>query len=120
MRHSLSLRVSALSLVCVIAVATLVRAQTAGHIRGRVVDDDGKPLAGVQVVATYASKENTTTTGKDGQYRFSMIPPGTYKVRFSMPKYSEVQKNATVRLDGTATVDAKLFRLEPSEAPSAK
>lgn len=38
-------------------------------------------------------------------------PPGPHKVRFTLPKYSEVERNATVRLDAPATVDAKLFRL---------
>jgi hypothetical protein len=94
-----------------LAASFTLRGQTAGHIRGTVVDDDGKPLAGVQVEAIHASQNRTTKTGKDGQFRFSMVPPGAYKVRFSLAKYSEVEKNATVRLDGTATVDAKLFRL---------
>ena len=81
------------------------------------MDDDGKPLAGVQVEAKHASQVRTTKTGNDGQFRFSMIPPGAYKVHFSLPAYSEVEKNANVRLDATATVDAKLFRLS-SDAPS--
>jgi len=89
-------------------------AQTAGHIRGTVVDDDGKPLEGVQVVATHNSAARSTKTGKDGQFRFSMVPPGSYIVHFSLPEYSEVEKHANVRLDGTATVDAKLFRLSAS------
>ena len=99
-----------LFIVC-LAAASVLQGQTAGHIRGTVVDDNGNPLAGVQVEAKHASQVRTTKTGKDGQFRFSMIPPGPYKVRFTFPEYSEVEKNATVRLDATATVDAKLFRL---------
>jgi hypothetical protein len=103
-------RATVLGLVFLVAGIAL-RAQTSGHIRGTVVDDDGNPLAGVQVQAIHASASRATKTGKDGQFRFSMVPPGSYKVRFFLPAYSEVEKNATVRLDGTATVDAKLFRL---------
>ena len=94
-----------------LVAGSVLQAQTAGHIRGTVVDDDGNPLSGVQVEAKHASQVRIAKTGKDGQFRFSMIPPGPYKVRFTLPKYSEVEKNATVRLDATATVDAKLFRL---------
>lgn len=108
-----AVRCAAVLALCLVASFSL-RGQTAGHIRGRVVDDDGKPLAGVQVQATHASANRTVKTGKDGQFRFPMIPPGAYKVHFSLPNYSEVEKNATVRLDGTATVDAKLFRLSAS------
>ena len=99
-----------LLMVCLVA-ASVLQGQTAGHIRGTVVDDNGNPLVGVQVEAKHASQVRTTKTGKDGQFRFPMIPPGPYKVRFTLPEYSEVEKNANVRLDGTATVDAKLFRL---------
>ena len=111
MRHLISLRALALILICVLAGAVL-RAQTAGTIRGAVVDDDGKALAGVRVEATSgASGSRVATTGKDGQFRFSLVPPGNYKVRFTRESYSEVEKNAVVRLDSTATVNAKLFRL---------
>ena len=106
----IAVRIAALLLVCSVVTVSLP-AQTAGHIRGTVVDDDGKPLANVEVQATHSSSNRTTKTDKEGRFRFSMIPPGAYKVHFSLPQYSEVEKNANVRLDGTATVDAKLFRL---------
>lgn len=100
------------ALLLVFAVAAAIRAQTAGHIRGTVVDDAGKALAGVIVEANAPSSgRRSTTTGKDGQFRFSMIPPGDYKVHFRLESYSEVEKNVVVRLDATATVNAKLFHL---------
>jgi hypothetical protein len=88
-----------------------LRAQTSGQIRGTVVDDDGKALDGVKVEAKAASSIRTFTTGKDGQFHFALLPPGAYKVTFTREAYSQVEKNATVRLDGTAIVNAKLFRL---------
>jgi len=115
--RSIALRALVLAVVCALSGLAL-RAQTAGHIRGTVVDDDGKALEGVQVEASASSASRATKTGKDGQFRFFMIPPGSYKVRFSLEKYSEVEKNATVRLDGTATVNAKLFRLAASAIAS--
>lgn len=110
-----AVRITALLVFSVMSGLSL-SAQTAGHIRGTVVDDDGKPLEGVQVQANHASEVRTTKTGKDGQFRFTMVPPGAYIVHFTLPEYSEVEKRANVRLDGTATVDAKLFRLTTSDA----
>ena len=92
-------------------VALALGAQTSGQIRGTVVDDDGKALEGVKVEATTGSSTRVFTTGKDGQFRFALLSPGPYKVTFTRESYSQVEKNATVRLDGTATVNAKLFRL---------
>ncbi len=109
---SIVLRATALVLLGM--VVSIASAQTAGQMRGTVVDDDGKALAGVQVEATSPAVNRAGKTGKDGQFRFFMIPPGSYKVRFTLQAYSEVEKNATVRLDGTATVNAKLFRLSAS------
>lgn len=93
------------------ALAAILHAQTSGRMRGTVVDDDEKALDGVKVEARSSSSARTTTTGKDGQFHFPLLPPGTYKVTFTREAYSQVEKNATVRLDGTAIVNAKLFRL---------
>jgi hypothetical protein len=90
---------------------TALRAQISGQIRGTVVDDEGKALDGVKVEAKAASYTRTLTTGNDGQFRFALLPPGSYKVTFTRESYGQVEKNATVRLDGTAIVNAKLFRL---------
>ena len=89
-----------------------VPGQTTGYIRGTVVDGDGNALEGVKVEATSATTGSRfTTTGKDGLFRFAMIPPGSYTVRFTLDSYADVEKNALVKLDGTTTVNAKLFRI---------
>ncbi len=108
-----AIRTACAALACLLVVLTL-GAQTSGQIRGSVVDDDGKALEGVKVVATMGSSDRVLTTGKDGTFRFPLLSPGTYKVTFTREAYSQVEKNATVRLDGTVTVNAKLFRLTAS------
>jgi len=105
-----AMRTACAVLACLLAVPAL-RGQTSGQIRGTVVDDDGKALEGVKVEAKAASSTWTFTTRKDGQVHFVLLPPGTYKVTFTREAYSQVEKNATVRLDGTTMVNAKLFRL---------
>ncbi len=93
-------------------IAAAGLAQTSGQIRGTAVDDDGKPLPNVKVeAATPSAGSRTTTTDKHGQFRFSLVAPGTYKVSFNLEAYSSVEKNAVVSLDRTVTVNAKLFRL---------
>jgi hypothetical protein len=86
--------------------------QTSGQIRGTVVDDDGKALVNVKVETTTPSAgSRAATTDKKGQFRFSLVAPGTYKVTFNLESYSSVEKSAVVGLDRTVTVNAKLFRL---------
>jgi hypothetical protein len=62
-----------------------------GSVSGRVVDEDGKPMAGVNIYVDYktytkgeshgATLKGKTVTGADGRYRLSManLPPGMYK-----------------------------------------
>lgn len=65
-----------------------------GHVTGTVTGEDGKPLAGIEISATYqsygggramrygASYGRTVTTGADGTYsiRLDDIAPGAYAV----------------------------------------
>jgi hypothetical protein len=112
------MRTNAIRTACTVAACLLVvlalGAQTSGQIRGTVVDDEGNALAGVKVEARASSSARVFTTGKDGKFHFALLSPGPYKVSFTLESYSQVEKNATVRLDGTATVNAKLFRLTAS------
>ena len=99
--------------VCVMAfAAAAVRAQVSGKIEGTVVDEAGKGLAGVKVEAAEpANGTRTTSTDKAGRYRFVGLRPGAYKVTFTLDSHADVQKNGNVRLDGTVTINAKMFRI---------
>ncbi|HEX7134177.1 MAG TPA: carboxypeptidase regulatory-like domain-containing protein [Iamia sp.] len=55
-----------------------------GSVGGTVTDTNGTPLAGVQVrlyVDPY-TKSSSTTTDVNGQYSFTRLAPGTYKLWF--------------------------------------
>ena len=101
---------AAAALLAILALS--LSAQTTGQIRGRVIDDAEKPLEGVKVELT-SSKigTKTFTTGKDGDFRFLTLPPGSYTVTFTRADYADVQKNAVVGLDRTVTLNAKMFKL---------
>src|SRR3546814_20485002 len=59
-----------------------VRAQdaTSGEIFGKVLDDSGNPVAGIDVVLSDDSRgfKATSTTGSDGVFRFARLGNGDY------------------------------------------
>ena len=62
-------------------------AQTAGTgaLAGTVKDGTGAVIPNVVINATNndTGQERSATSGADGSYRLALLPPGTYKVRFS-------------------------------------
>src|ERR1700676_1187040 len=73
-------------------------AQGGGALRGQVSDQSGGTVAGVTVLATPASgSPKGATTGKDGTYEISGLPPGTYKVE-AMAKGFAVFTNPRLQL----------------------
>ena len=87
-----------------------VFAQTTGRIEGAVLDQNGGALPGVSVEITSPNLQGTRTVVTDnaGRFRSVNLPPGAYKVVASLTGFSKVQKNATVSLDATATVNIQL------------
>lgn len=106
-------------LLAVIAVWAMVFAAAAlqaqvshGKIEGTVVDGGGEALAGVKVEAVEsATGTRTTSTDKAGRYRFVRLQPGEYKVTFTLASHHEVLKYGNLRLGGTLTINAKMFRM---------
>ncbi|MBV8903688.1 MAG: carboxypeptidase regulatory-like domain-containing protein, partial [Acidobacteriia bacterium] len=64
-----------------------VLAQSAGTagLNGTVTDPSGAAVPNVTVTLTNTetNQSRTTMTGADGVYKFSLIPPGTYTIRFT-------------------------------------
>jgi len=73
------------------------RAQTVnGVIAGAVTDPSGAVVPNVRVTITNSGTgiSQTTTTGAQGEYRFPLVPPGTYTLQF------EANGFATEKADG--------------------
>jgi len=85
LRSQLAL-VALLTLSLVIGVPSLM-AQSAGTagLSGTITDPSGAAIPGVNVTLTSndTAQARSATTGADGQYKFTLLPPGNYKVRFS-------------------------------------
>jgi len=62
-------------------------AQSAGTsgLTGTVTDPSGASVPNVTVTLTSAdtNQARTAVTGGDGQYKFTLLPPGNYKIRFA-------------------------------------
>lgn len=96
-------------LLCV----SFVQAQTAatGAITGIVTDPSSGAIANTAVTATSldTNQARTATTGSSGDYKFSLLPPGNYSLKFSAAgfKTSEVT-SVTVNVTETSTVNQAL------------
>ena len=87
-----------------------ISAGTTGKLSGKIIDKEtGEPLIGANVMI-----EGTVlgaATDVEGNYFILQIPPGTYKVRFSMIGYQTlVMDDVRLRVDLTTTLDGKLIQ----------
>jgi len=104
--------VTILTLLFAIFVPSLM-AQSAGTagLSGTITDPSGAAIPNVTVTLTSndTNQPRTATTGADGQYKFTLLPPGSYKVRFSAAgfKTSEIG-SVTLNVTESPTLDRAL------------
>jgi len=83
-----------------------------GKIIGKVTDDEGTPLPGVTAEISSPSLMggvHSQFTSGDGDYRFINLPPGTYKLVFSLDGFRTFERhNIKVSLNTTVTEDITL------------
>jgi len=99
MRHLLSslLRTSA-SLLVVAALCLTANAQFKASIQGTVTDTSGAVVSGAAVTVTNSEtgKSQKVSTGDDGFYRVSGLPPGTYSVTVELTGFKKKVLEAVV------------------------
>ncbi len=82
-------------LICLVSVwLPSAGAQTAstGALTGTVTDTSGGVIPNVTVTLTAdTGQERVVTTDAAGTYRFALLPPGDYKVRFAASGFKEVE-----------------------------
>src|SRR5215510_12930532 len=100
----------ALLLAAILIVAPVLVAQSAGTsgLTGTVTDPSGAAVPNVTVTVTSSStnQARTAITGGDGVYRFTLLPPGNYKVRFSANGFKTAEvANVTLNVTDTPALD---------------
>lgn len=96
-----------------VAVPTILSAQTASTsaLSGTVRDTSGKALAGAVVRISSPSMiggEKSTTTTENGSYRFSALPPGSYRITVSAAGHATRTQSEILELGRTSTVNWRL------------
>src|SRR5688572_4064302 len=85
---------------------------TAQSLAGTVRDTSGAVLPGVTIEASspaLITKVRTGVTDETGQYRIPDLPPGTYKVTFSLPGFAVVvREGVELSGGGVMTIGAEL------------
>ncbi len=76
----------------------LAQSAGTGAITGTVTDPTGGVVPGAQVtlISTDTNQTRTATTGLDGGYRFALLPPGTYRVRFSATGFKTAEVSSMI------------------------
>jgi hypothetical protein len=85
---------------------------TAQALAGTVRDTSGAVLPGVTVEASspaLITKVRTSVTDDTGQYRITELPPGTYKVTFTLPGFATVAREGVeLTGGGVMTIGAEM------------
>src|SRR5580692_11276981 len=96
------------ALLCLLLTTAVphMMAQSAGTsaLAGTITDPSGAAVPNVTVIITNndTGQSRTTTTGADGTYKFTLLPPGSYKAAFSASGFKTSQV-AAITLKATET-----------------
>jgi hypothetical protein len=93
----------------------VAQTQAAGTLRGKLTDPSGTVVANATVTATNIDngQTRTATTGADGGYEFTMLPVGSYRVKFEAAGFKTLEIASTTVGTTQAVADGKL---EPGAA----
>jgi tetratricopeptide (TPR) repeat protein len=104
---------TALLALCLVAVAGLVRAQTA-RVTGTVRDAGGQPIRGATIKAenAAATPDNfTATTDDKGKFSITGLQKGTWSLTVSAPGYQPSQGKAEISaLASNPVIEVRLFK----------
>jgi hypothetical protein len=97
-----------------LAMPAFAQTQQTGTITGRAMDGSGALIPGVEVSITSSAMiggARSAPTDETGNYRFTLLSPGTYRVSFALPGFKTlniegviVNAAATLTINGTMDV----------------
>ncbi len=111
------LNIATLVLVGVFSVGSTAWAQQTFTITGTVTSD-GQGLAGVTLVLS-GTQSDTTTTAENGEYTFTALPAGTYRVTPGRDGYTFSPESLSMTFPGTGTT-TPLFEATMTTATSTQ
>ena len=101
----------ALTAACMVATGLLFgQSTTTGGILGSARGPDGRPLAGVRVIALSGQISRIVATGEDGTFQMGLMNPGPWTIRLAKPGYTAPPRTIVVLTDADLTLN---FRMVP-------
>jgi len=97
--------------LCVFAASLMAQSAGTGALTGTISDPSGAavPNVSVTLISTDTNQARTATTGNDGVYKFALLPPGTYRVRFSAAGFKTAEvSSVAVNVTETPVLDRAL------------
>ncbi|HEX9147984.1 MAG TPA: TonB-dependent receptor, partial [Thermoanaerobaculia bacterium] len=111
-------KLAALVLVA-LGIAAGAFAATTGTLFGTITDSDGSALPGVTVTITSPGLQGsrTATTNPAGEYNFPLLPPGEYRVEYTLSSFETVVRTGVVvNLDQKTKVNVTLALARVAES----
>ena len=96
----------ALAVTALAAMASPVRAQATGSVRGSVISEGGRPLAGAQVSIPGTGLGGLSNNA--GQFLVVNVPVGVQTIRVDMIGYGAQEQQVTVSAGAAATLEIRL------------
>src|SRR5215831_2352146 len=116
MKNSARLQLLLSFVVCFVAlfacaVPASAQSATTGALTGTVTDPSGGVISGASVAADSKAtgQERTDVTDASGVFKFSLLPPGEYSVKFSASGFKTAAiASVTINVTETAVLNQKL------------
>ena len=111
MKRTVALSPSAVLLASFLAApAVYAQLNNAAAVRGQVKDEQGAPLAGVNVELEFKGESRVkivkkTATDKKGGYIYSGLLPGAWTFHFTKAGYKTTQLNTNISLGGISDIE---------------
>ena len=106
------------SLICFVLAAAFLHAQTTrSTITGDVTDADRKPIAGaaVTLVQRETNKRRATVTDAAGEFRFTLLDAGTYRLEAEAAGYRHLARDLEIDLNQEVRIDVPLLAGKSNE-----
>jgi hypothetical protein len=89
--------------------------ESINYLAGKVLDSEGNPKSGVDVLAKSKNGEYTGKTNEDGIYRIDELPPGKYRIFVDAEEYKGVEEEVTIGKGGEDESGGQIKEEEETE-----